>query len=154
MNSTRLNIIPIPETRYISVWNQPQRKAITLDDTHAMMNRVSFDRLLDYSYSQPSGVWIGKMWKQRHETKEWTLCWFGISDKPGYLSNNYRKILILEDEDMEMGLDDVLDFGRYQGKQIEDVIEDHPDWIVWAIDRDVISFDDEVLELITKKGII
>lgn len=53
----------------------------------------------------------------------------------------------------EYGLDDVFTFGKYRGNQVEDVVEDDPNYIEWLVSNDVVSFDDEALELITKKGI-
>lgn len=94
-----MNIIPIPDQKWISAWTQPQRENITVDDTHALMSEYDLSLLSDYSHSQPSGVWVGKMWrKQIYDlnvpTGIWKLCWFGIEDDPGYLTNHYREILI------------------------------------------------------------
>ena len=54
----------------------------------------------------------------------------------------------------ELTLEDVLDFGAHRGKQVEDLIEDHPDYISWLIEEGVVGFDNEACELITKKGIM
>lgn len=54
----------------------------------------------------------------------------------------------------ELGLDSILKFGRHKGKQLEDVIEDDPDYIEWMVDHGVADFDEETMELITKKGIV
>jgi hypothetical protein len=51
-------------------WNQPLRTWIEIDDTHAMMPREAFDQLLDYTQSQPSGVYPGKMWKVRRTSND------------------------------------------------------------------------------------
>ncbi len=87
-------------------WNQPDRREILIDDTHAIMTRRTFDALKTYSASNPSGVYEGKMWKRHngafdHEflarggKPEWLLVWYGKSlIGPGYVSNNYRKILL------------------------------------------------------------
>lgn len=75
-------------------WTQPHTTEIAIDDTHALMSKAAFDRLYEYSHSQPTGVYVGKMWR-RLQDGEWWLCWFGESEKgPNYCSNNYRKILI------------------------------------------------------------
>lgn len=50
-------------------------------------------------------------------------------------------------------LETVLDFGKHNGHQIEDIIEDDPKYIEWLIDEGVVSFDEEASELIAKKGI-
>lgn len=96
MKKSNLNVIPLPEPKYIRAWEQPNRKHIILDDTHALMSQVSFNKLKDYSHSKISGVYIGKMWKKQRYAGIWALCWFGIEDEPGYLTNHYREILILE----------------------------------------------------------
>lgn len=83
-------------------WQQPKRENILVDNTHALMSKADFEKLLDYSLSQPSGVYEGKMWKcqrlgPRYEpTGQWILRWFGVSDKPGYVSNHGRDILIYD----------------------------------------------------------
>lgn len=52
-----------------------------------------------------------------------------------------------------LGLDSLMPFGRYQGHQIEDMIEDHPSYIEWLVQDEIVEFDEETLELIAKKGI-
>ena len=75
-------------------WEQPKISEIEIDDTHAVMEKGAFDKLLEYSTSTPSGVYIGKMWKGRYKTGEWYLAWFSKGDDAGtYLNNNYRIIL-------------------------------------------------------------
>lgn len=86
-----------------SYWDQPDRKDITIDDTHALMNNATFKKLANYSSSRPSGAYEGKMWKRgqrenENDSKEitWYLCWFGFSAKPGHVSTNLRKIIIID----------------------------------------------------------
>jgi len=52
-----------------------------------------------------------------------------------------------------MGLDDLFTFGKHLNEQLEDVIEDNPDYIEWLIKNDVVIFDEEALEFISKKAI-
>lgn len=54
----------------------------------------------------------------------------------------------------ELTLEDILDFGAHKGQQIEDLIEDHPDYIEWLIMEGVVGFNEEACELISKKGIL
>ena len=90
-------------------WHQPNADELLIDDTHVIMTRKFFDQLHDYSLSQPTGAYQGKMWKkQRWEVEErdgqryrkwlgiWVLCWFGPHPDPGYVSNNYREILFID----------------------------------------------------------
>lgn len=54
----------------------------------------------------------------------------------------------------KLGLDDFLDFGKYKGEQIEDILEDNPSYLIWIIDEGVrgIEFDEEVTQKLMKKG--
>lgn len=52
-----------------------------------------------------------------------------------------------------MGLEDEFKFGKHKGHQLEDVIEDDPNYLEWCIKEDVIAFDEEAMELLTKRGI-
>lgn len=89
-------------------WNQPATAEILIDSTHAVMERSTFERLAEYSATQPSGCYPGKMWR-RHDglfdaafrakggVPEWLLCWYGYSEKgPDYCSINFRSILLVE----------------------------------------------------------
>jgi hypothetical protein len=96
-----------PHGRY---WEQPDRREILVDSTHALMSKDAFRRLLEYSASNPSGVYVGKMWKRhngafdfhfraRGGKPEWLLCWYGFSEKgPDWCSNQSRKIILLDRE--------------------------------------------------------
>lgn len=52
-----------------------------------------------------------------------------------------------------MTLESVFEFGSHEGEQLEDVIEDYPSYIEYLISDDVVTFDEEAMEKITKKGI-
>lgn len=56
-------------------WEQPDRSEIEVDGTHALMSPAAFYALSDYSRSNPSGVYEGKMWR-RLADGVWFLCWF------------------------------------------------------------------------------
>lgn len=79
-------------------WEQPEKKNILIDNTHAIMCNKDFKLLPEYSTSIPTGVYEGKMWKKKvpwdREPSKWYLVWFGFCDKPEYCSNNYREILL------------------------------------------------------------
>lgn len=84
-------------------WRQPPTSAILLDDTHAVMTEATFQQLAEYSYSFPSGVYPGKMWRRYDglfdqrcaiTDLQWLLMWFGECDDPTKCTNNSRKILI------------------------------------------------------------
>ena len=78
-------------------WNQPSRDEITIDDTHALMSLETFEKLPEYSFSQPSGVYNGKMWRHLAGGGEWFLCWFGDSTRPDCCSTYYRAICVVEE---------------------------------------------------------
>lgn len=87
-------------------WRQPDSSSVIVTDTHALITERVFDDLHEYSGSQPSGVYEGKMWKGEWQpltvdgtfihTGKWWLRWFGYSDKADCVSNNQRRILILD----------------------------------------------------------
>lgn len=80
-------------------WHQPQTNNILIDNEYAVMSESDFKQLADYSFSQPSGVYIGKMWKAKfypNDVETWFLCWFGRHELDGFCSNNYRAILIID----------------------------------------------------------
>mgnify|MGYP001774746477 CR=1 FL=1 len=78
-------------------WGQPDANNILIDDTYALMAAADFDKLNEYSQSQPSGVYVGKMWKcrQRGHEDKWYLRWYGLHADPGMCSNNSREILVV-----------------------------------------------------------
>lgn len=53
-----------------------------------------------------------------------------------------------------MGLEDEFKFGKHKGHQLEDVIEDDPDYIRWCVENDIVDFDNEAQELIEKRRIV
>lgn len=110
MRDQLLNVIP-PITEPLGRhWDQPDTSLIQIDDEFARMNAHVFRELPEYSTSQPSGVYPGKMWKRHdgafdHEfiarggKPDWLLCWYGeCSEHPAgcqkCCSNNSRKILV------------------------------------------------------------
>ncbi|SPX71964.1 hypothetical protein [Morganella morganii] len=79
-------------------YDQPSADNILIDDTHAVITRRDFDLLANYSYSIPSGVYPGKMWKAITSDGTAYLRWFGIAPgRDDVCTNNQRKILIAEE---------------------------------------------------------
>jgi hypothetical protein len=88
-----------------SGWDQPDRSLISIDATHALMSQGAFDQLAEYSATNPTGKYPGKMWK-RHDGSfdreyldaggkpTWLLVWYGRHPDPNLLSINYREIVI------------------------------------------------------------
>jgi len=92
-------------------WCQPARAYITIDDKYALMSKLTFECLAEYSCSQPSGVYPGKMWK-RHDgahdrnfiasggKPEWWLCWFDFSERGPEWCTTQHRIILLSDSDI------------------------------------------------------
>lgn len=93
-----------PMGRY---WDQPSKDKISFSLSYAWMDKESFDALKDYSQSQPTGCYPGKMWKSIYYRKRvenrgtrivqqgWLLRWFGdefIKDGNAYCSNHSMHI--------------------------------------------------------------
>lgn len=108
-----MTVIPPMTDPHGRHWNQPKREAILVDDHHALMTHATFEELLEYSGTIPTGCYEGKMWR-RHDgifagtyasgnrfaardeaACKWLLCWYGPSAKPDHCSINYREILFL-----------------------------------------------------------
>ncbi|MCS2198022.1 hypothetical protein NXW20_21580 [Bacteroides faecis] len=70
---------------YGMCWQQPPTYLILIDDTHAVMSRLDFEILMDYTRSQPSALYNGKMWKAQYE-----------NEKTNEIDIAYREILIID----------------------------------------------------------
>jgi hypothetical protein len=89
------NIIPPMVHPLGKHWDQPPVDCIQVNDTHATMSQQAFDDLADYSHSQPTGVYEGKMWKAHYELDGWVLHWWGPSLNPDCCKRHARKITIV-----------------------------------------------------------
>jgi hypothetical protein len=90
-------------------WDQPDRSMILVDELHALMSTATFYGLKEYSGTTPTGAFEGKMWR-RHDglfdrsfrarggRPVWMLCWYGPSERHGYVSTNCRLILLSDGE--------------------------------------------------------
>jgi hypothetical protein len=74
-------------------WDQPDRSEIKVGEEIAIMTQTTFDKLKDYTGSQPTGAYEGKMWKRKIKNA-WNLVWFGPHTEPETLSINYRIIML------------------------------------------------------------
>lgn len=87
------NVIPAMTDPLGKYWEQPSADRILIDDDYAVMDKTTLRQLPEYSSTNPSGVYPGKMW--RAETRGiWWLRWYGESDNPAMCSNNQREILL------------------------------------------------------------
>lgn len=80
-------------------WRQPDRSLITIDDTHALVPAKVWDDLVEYSATNPTGAYEGKIWK-RIQGWEGTkyICWYGFSynGNPDHVSINCRVALVIK----------------------------------------------------------
>jgi len=89
-----MTIIP-PITHPLgTAWKQTDTNKILLDDECAIMDQATLRGLKEYSTSQPSGVYPGKMWKRKWQNK-WWLCWYGDHPDPRKCSNHIREIVVI-----------------------------------------------------------
>lgn len=57
---------------------QPYRMDILVNEEFAVMRQSDFDDLKEYTFSSPTGVYPGRMWKAKcHQTDQWLLRWYG-----------------------------------------------------------------------------
>jgi hypothetical protein len=86
-------------------WEQPDPSRFVITDERVVMSRSDFDKLHDYSHSQPTGTYPGKCWKRGGYEKGnpvpvvWWLCWFGAQFEDNgekFVSNHYREIVITD----------------------------------------------------------
>ena len=77
-------------------WEAPDRSEIlAIDKDYVLMRQDTLDRLLDYTHSQPTGLYPGKMWKAKNDTDKWMFCWCNHS-VGGLIDINFREILIFK----------------------------------------------------------
>lgn len=75
-------------------WTQPDHRTFLFNDTHVAITQKQLDELPEYSYTIPTGVYEGKMWK-RMTTIGWVLCWYDVSDDATKCMIKTRVILLL-----------------------------------------------------------
>lgn len=90
-----LQIIPDMTHPYGKHWKQPKRDDILITEKEAKMSEEDFKKLADYSHSQPTGAYEGKMWKTSAAEGGYYLAWFGVGKTESTVSTNFRKITIL-----------------------------------------------------------
>lgn len=83
-------------------WRQPNRLDIEITATHALMSKAAFDQIADYTNSQPTGVYPGKMWKKGNRNNDqergrwWLHWWTAHPTNEKLCCHNVREILIHE----------------------------------------------------------
>jgi hypothetical protein len=99
-----MSLIPKMTHPLSSAWDQPDHSTFLFDDTHVLMSKKAFDELKEYSCSQPTGVYDGKMWKTNEfayrkspdgRKESWLLKWYGPCDNSEMCRTYYREILLV-----------------------------------------------------------
>ena len=88
----------IPECTYplSKHWDQPKNTDIEIDDNHAMMSQESFGILKAYSFSVPTDIYPGKLWKAWDIiSKVWYLRWYLSSACPSECMWDQRIIILI-----------------------------------------------------------
>lgn len=89
-----MNEIPEMTNPLGRYWQQPDRAKITVTDEAATMDKQTFDALLEYSSSVPTGVYVGKMWKALTKHGP-VLHWYDVSPQgEKYCSIQERMIVV------------------------------------------------------------
>lgn len=77
-------------------WEAPDRSEIlAIDKDYVLMRQDTLDRLLDYTHSQPTSLYSGKMWKAKSKEDKWMFCWCNHSVGK-YIDINFREVLIFK----------------------------------------------------------
>ena len=50
-----------------------------------------------------------------------------------------------------MNLESEFKFGKHKGEQVEDVVEDNPEYIRWLCENTKTQFDEDVLEALERR---
>ena len=53
-----------------------------------------------------------------------------------------------------LALEDLFPFGKYEGEQVEDILCDDPQYLVWLYEKDVDFFDQDVVKELENKKLI
>lgn len=90
-----LHVIPKITDRRGWHWTQPGRAQITMDDETAYMTQATWNRLADYSRSNPTGVYDGKMWKAIARDGTSSLRWYAPGSTPNTCAIHSRRVEIV-----------------------------------------------------------
>lgn len=87
------DVVPTITDRRGKQWKQPPRRDILISPTHAAMTLDTFDKLMRYDTSTPSGVYAGKMWARVCDQRA-LLVWFGQGPEKNVAAVRTRAILL------------------------------------------------------------
>ena len=77
-------------------FDQPQESDVLVDETHAVMTRITLKQLPDYSCSIPTGNYVGKRWRRAYQ-EGWLMGEMTNPDPVTGLARNiiWREVLVL-----------------------------------------------------------
>lgn len=91
------HVIPPKSAMMNPMWGQPKREEILVDDKVAIMSEFAFGMLREYSCTDPTGLYTGKMWKaHRRDNDTWYLCWYAEMDVKNHIYRHQRLIQIMD----------------------------------------------------------
>lgn len=88
-------LIPPVDAKYINCNPSLRNDILAIDKDYAIMTKETLAKLPDYTNSEPTLEYNGKMWKAKTRTGEWMLCWCNNADGV-YIDINYRQVLIMD----------------------------------------------------------
>lgn len=95
-------VIPPITAELGKCWDQPNTDNWLIDEKSVIMSKRDFDKLAEYSLTNPTALYAGKCWKRHVENPrkgidKWYLCFCtDVPDQPQYIDINVREILIAD----------------------------------------------------------
>lgn len=102
MNGEPTNIIPPITDPLGRGWDQPSTDNWLIDDESVIMSNRDFEKLHEYSCTNPTALYAGKCWRRHVEISKrgidkWYLCFVtDVLNEPRYVDINTREILIMD----------------------------------------------------------
>ena len=96
------SVIPPITAELGRCWVQPDTSGWLIDEDSVIMPKCDFDRLAEYSCTNPTALYAGKCWKRhveipRRNVDVWYLCFCtDVPDEPQFIDINTREILIMD----------------------------------------------------------
>jgi hypothetical protein len=93
---------PIPESESpygANAFQMPDKDDIAFIEgkDFCYMKVETFNKLLEYSTSLPSGVWVGKLWKAHRQDGNWYLMWYDKVNEEGKCPVGSKRIYVTND---------------------------------------------------------
>lgn len=77
-------------------WRQPDHSAWLFDDTHVVLPAADFEQLANYSWTNPSGLYPGKVWRGWCQNiNGWVVAWYDVDPDPNFVQGRERIALVV-----------------------------------------------------------